>query len=210
MGRIEHEQTLVSKLIGFLYPFMLLLAFYVIFNGHNTPGGGFQGGAILASVAISRYLVHPYEDIKIHILQVAEKILFAGILILPVTTLHEVLAGYPVDYLLYANNYEEVDSEHPVIQPFDDAEAALAVFREGAAMAKGITTATGLVHSYFANPFGAPQKRGEHEAIARYFFERLHACGSRIGMLRTRLGLEGYEMRGPEEAARAILEHFFS
>jgi len=29
-------------------------------------------------------------------------------------------------------------------------------------------------------------------------------------MLRTRLGIKGYEMRGPEEAARAILEHFFS
>ena len=34
--------------------------------------------------------------------------------VLPVTTIDEVLHGYPVDFLLYANNYEEVDAEHPI------------------------------------------------------------------------------------------------
>lgn len=81
------SKSLISKLIGFLYPFMLLLAFYVILNGHRTPGGGFQGGAILASVFISRYLTYPYEDIKITVLQVLEKVFFIAIVLLPVTLL---------------------------------------------------------------------------------------------------------------------------
>ena len=60
--------------------------------------------------------------------------------VLPVTTLEDVLRGYPVDFLLYANNHEAVDAGHPVVDRLTDEAAALAVFREGAAMSKGTTT----------------------------------------------------------------------
>ncbi|RJP31292.1 MAG: phosphoenolpyruvate carboxykinase [Actinobacteria bacterium] len=130
--------------------------------------------------------------------------------VIPITEYDYITRGHAADALLYANNYEEVDEEHPHLEFFASVDDALPVFESGSRMAKGTTDEKGIVHSYFANPFGAAQKRREHEAIARYFFERLQASGCRIGMLRTRLGIEGYEMRGPEEAARAILEHFFS
>lgn len=84
MNPTTRDRSLVSMLIGLLYPFMLLLGLYVILNGHATPGGGFQGGAILATVLISRYLTYPYEDFKIHMLQKLEKVLFACILALPI------------------------------------------------------------------------------------------------------------------------------
>ena len=64
--------------------------------------------------------------------------------VLPVTTLDEVLRGYPVDFLLYANNYEEVDERHPMIERLTTLDEALRVFREGRAMSKGTTTSTGL------------------------------------------------------------------
>ena len=76
--------------------------------------------------------------------------------VLPVTTIDEVLHGYPVDMLLYANNHEPVDAAHPVVERFDDAEAALPVFRAGAAMAKGTTTATGLVSTATSPTPSAP------------------------------------------------------
>jgi len=91
--------------------------------------------------------------------------------LVPVGSLGEVLAGYPVDYILYANNYEQVDENHSLINHLPTPEAALRVFREGAAMAKGTTTATGLGHSYFANIFGPPQYRDLHEELARKTFE---------------------------------------
>ncbi len=127
--------------------------------------------------------------------------------VLPVTTLDDVLRGYPVDYLLYANNYEAVDDEHPVLERLPEQEAALAVFRDGAAMSKGTTTATGLTHSYFANIFGPAQRREQHEAIARKTFAAAFAAGVFVGQLRTRLGLPGAESAGPRAAAEALLEH---
>jgi multicomponent Na+:H+ antiporter subunit B len=33
-------------------PFMILFAVYVVIHGHDSPGGGFQGGAILAATLI--------------------------------------------------------------------------------------------------------------------------------------------------------------
>jgi hypothetical protein len=126
--------------------------------------------------------------------------------VLPITTLDEVLRGYPVDYLLYANNYEEVDEDHPVLERFSDAQRSLEVFREGAAMAKGTTTSTGLVHSYFANIFGPPQYRELHDELATEVFHKAFESGVYVGQLRTKLGIAGYETRGPMEAAKALFQ----
>lgn len=126
--------------------------------------------------------------------------------ILPVTTLDEVLKGYPIDILLYANNYEEVDEHHPIIERMPTPESAMSTFRDAAAMAKGTTTSTGLVHTYFANSFGAPQYRNLHEKLARRTFEAAYGSGVFVGQMRTRLGISGYEAVGPQEAAMALLQ----
>ncbi len=125
--------------------------------------------------------------------------------VLPVTTLEHVLRGYPVDYLLYANNYETVDADHPVLERLPDDEAALAVFGEGKAMAKGTTTATGLTTSLFANPFGPAQRPEQHERLARQTFAAAFRAGVYVGQLRTQLGLAGQGVAGPRAAAEALL-----
>ncbi len=126
--------------------------------------------------------------------------------VLPVTTMDDLLKGYHVDYLLYANNYEQVDETHPVLDVFDNEDKALATFREGAAMAKGTTTSTGLGHCYFANIFGAPQYKQLHEKLSREVFAAAFKSGVKVAQLRTRLGIPGYEATGPEYAAKALLE----
>ena len=126
--------------------------------------------------------------------------------VLPVTSLDDVLRGYPVDYLLYANNFEAVDADRPVVERFAGAEAALAVFRRGAAMSKGTTTATGLTETYFANPFGAVQRREQHDALARRAFAAAFEAGVYVGQLRTQLALPGASTAGPRAAAEALLE----
>lgn len=78
------NSEIIARITGLLYPFIIMFGFYIILNGHVTPGGGFQGGAVLASVFISRYLVTPMKDIKIKNLQTAEKLLFLLIIMIPV------------------------------------------------------------------------------------------------------------------------------
>lgn len=41
--------SLVSRLVS---PFIMLFALYVIFHGHYSPGGGFQGGTMLAAAVL--------------------------------------------------------------------------------------------------------------------------------------------------------------
>jgi len=124
--------------------------------------------------------------------------------VLPITLIEEVLRGYEVEYLLYANNFEDVDEEHPYLEQFENVEDAIHVFREGARMAKGTTTEKGLVHSYFANVFGPTQYREIHEPIAKRFFNEMFNSGIFVGQLRTGLGIAGLEKEGPERAAKAL------
>ncbi|GAB4482885.1 MAG: phosphoenolpyruvate carboxykinase [Anaerolineales bacterium] len=126
--------------------------------------------------------------------------------VLPVTTYANIIRGAKVDMVLYANNYEAVDAAHPLIERFDTVEQALTVFRAGKSMSKGTTTSSGLVQTYFANVFGAIQFQPLHETLAGRFFQTFFERGIFVGQLRTRLGIAGWERRGPEEAARALLE----
>jgi len=127
-------------------------------------------------------------------------------IVLPVTAYEHVIRGYPVDMLLYANNYEQIDADHPILEQLTAPEAALHVFREGTAMSKGTTTSTGLVHTYFVNIFGAIQYKSLHEQAAKRYFEEMFRQNIFVGQLRTRLGIAGWESKGPEEAARALLQ----
>lgn len=127
-------------------------------------------------------------------------------IVLPVTTYENIMSGYPLDMLLYANNYEEVDDEHPVIERLPSPQTALTVFREGAAMSKGTTTSTGLVHTYFVNVFGAVQYKQLHEEIAERYFDTMFRQDVFVGQLRTKLGIAGSERKGPEQAAKALLD----
>ncbi|MEM5775708.1 MAG: hypothetical protein AAGU05_11975, partial [Anaerolineaceae bacterium] len=125
--------------------------------------------------------------------------------VLPVTRFEEVIKGYPVDYVLYANNYEIVDASHPSIEQFSGADEALDVFRAGAVMSKGTTASTGLVHTYFANIFGPSQYQSLHEPLAKRFFEAMFLSGIYVGQMRTQLAIHGYEQSGPRDAAQHLL-----
>jgi len=51
------NQVILRVVAKLLIPFILLFGFYVIMHGEVSPGGGFQGGVILASAFILYALV---------------------------------------------------------------------------------------------------------------------------------------------------------
>ncbi len=46
-----------------LFPFILVYGFYIVLHGHLTPGGGFQGGAVIATGFVLLFVAHSYESI---------------------------------------------------------------------------------------------------------------------------------------------------
>jgi len=57
-----------------LVPVILLFGIYVFINGHLTPGGGFQGGAIIASALVLILLAKPLRKISHRLISIVESI----------------------------------------------------------------------------------------------------------------------------------------
>jgi multicomponent Na+:H+ antiporter subunit B len=47
--------------VDLLYPLLIVVGFYIILHGHLTPGGGFQGGVVLAAAFVLPVLARPSE-----------------------------------------------------------------------------------------------------------------------------------------------------
>jgi multicomponent Na+:H+ antiporter subunit B len=51
-----YDSLVVRTTCRWIMPFVQVFALYVLFHGHESPGGGFQGGAILgASIILLRF-----------------------------------------------------------------------------------------------------------------------------------------------------------
>lgn len=124
-------------------------------------------------------------------------------LLYPVSSYKDIMKGYKVDILLYANNYEDSKKELII---FNDVESAKKVFVKGLRKAKGTTTEEGLVESYFANPFGPHQRMEQTDIIIDNVFNQLFDNKVIVGEIFTKLAIPGLEQKGPEKAAKRIFE----
>ena len=74
-----------------LVPLILLLGAYVFVNGHLTPGGGFQGGAIIASASLLLLLTDPLRHFSHRLISIIESI--SGLVFISIGVLGLFLAG---------------------------------------------------------------------------------------------------------------------
>ena len=126
---------------------------------------------------------------------------------IPITDFDTISEGTNIDMILYANNYEAVDSEDKLINFFNNADEAWQVFRDGAVMSKGTTDTTGIVNVYFCNVFGPAQNPDLYDKITKKYFKTFVEKGVKLGTVRTRLGVKGNEKDGPLKAAKALLKY---
>lgn len=124
-------------------------------------------------------------------------------LILPLSSYETIMKGYKVDILLYANNY---DHKTEILSMFNDKEEAKEIFISGKRKAKGTTSETGIVESFFANPFGPAQRQEQTLDILNKVFYSLFNKDVPVGQIYTKLGIDGFERKGPEEAARKLFD----
>ncbi len=78
---MERHSELFAQTMGLVYPLIILFGFYMIYNGHLTPGGGFQGGAVLASTFTIQYLTTGNKSVSLHFLNRLEKSIYLLLLI---------------------------------------------------------------------------------------------------------------------------------
>lgn len=94
------ESPIVLLGARLLSPYIMVFGWYVIFHGHYSPGGGFQGGALLAA---SILLIRVAGGRQIGAIQLKEKVntplAAIGVLIYFATGLAAVFTGgYFLDY----------------------------------------------------------------------------------------------------------------
>lgn len=58
---IKVKDTIVKCMADFMTPFSLIFGFYIILHGPISPGGGFQGGVLVAGAAVLLYLGYGYK-----------------------------------------------------------------------------------------------------------------------------------------------------
>jgi len=81
-GPREAASVIVVTGSRVLFPLILLFGVYVFLHGHLTPGGGFQGGAVIASGVLLLYLARREQTLHREALGVAESLgglVFVGI-----------------------------------------------------------------------------------------------------------------------------------
>ena len=60
----ESDDVIIKTLARILMPFIVVYALYVVMHGHYSPGGGFQGGVILAAAFVLLVISHGLEQTR--------------------------------------------------------------------------------------------------------------------------------------------------
>lgn len=87
----EPPSEIVNSGAAVLLPLIFTFGAYVIMNGHLSAGGGFQGGAIVASGSMLMLLARPGSSLNVAALSVIES--FAGVIYVCIGVLGLAFAG---------------------------------------------------------------------------------------------------------------------
>lgn len=72
----------LKDLLVFILPFILLFGIALILNGDKTPGGGFQGGAILVVIFVAGFLIDDTKTMNLKIFTIIEKFAFISLTVI--------------------------------------------------------------------------------------------------------------------------------
>jgi len=96
----DSQDIIVKTLARLLAPFIVIYALYVVMHGHYSPGGGFQGGVILAASFVLLVITHGLEQTRKRMSEkLASIISCIGVLIYAgIGLLCLLLGGFFLDY----------------------------------------------------------------------------------------------------------------
>lgn len=71
-----NDSRILVRVARLVFPFVILYGIYIVVNGAYSPGGGFQGGAILATGILIFFFTDPDRKMNLHTIIMVEKNLF--------------------------------------------------------------------------------------------------------------------------------------
>jgi multicomponent Na+:H+ antiporter subunit B len=99
----ENDVYLASEILvtasKILIPIMFMFGTYVFINGHLTPGGGFQGGSIIASSIVLSVLANPKKKFNHKLIDIIESLSGVGFVVAGILGL--ILAGGFLDNRIF-------------------------------------------------------------------------------------------------------------
>ena len=92
---MKTQSLILSAAAMYILPLLLLFSIFLLFRGHNEPGGGFVGG-LVAAAAFGLYAIAFDVDHARRLLRVDERVLIgAGLLLALASGLIAVFNGEP-------------------------------------------------------------------------------------------------------------------
>lgn len=89
------DQVILRVVTKVTVPFILVFGFYVITHGELGPGGGFQGGVVLAAAFVLYGLVFGLDDLEAIVpRRVSDALAGVGVLVYAAVGLAGILGGY--------------------------------------------------------------------------------------------------------------------
>ena len=76
------SSTIVQTTAKILLPFIIMFGAYVVINGADSVGGGFQGGAVISAAFIVRWIIKPDQDIDMRYMKTAERIFLLALVLM--------------------------------------------------------------------------------------------------------------------------------
>ena len=102
-----------------LVPLIFLFGVYIFMNGHLTPGGGFQGGAVIATGFVLMLIASPVKKVNHSVIEFTESV--SGISFVLIGVLGVLLAGGFLDnHIIKLGTFGEILSAGaiPIIYSF--------------------------------------------------------------------------------------------
>ena len=90
------RSVILDTSVRLLFPSALVFALYLLFAGHNQPGGGFAGGLVAGAAVVLRYVAGGIDEVR-GLLRVAPwTVLGTGLAVATVTALVPLALGEPI------------------------------------------------------------------------------------------------------------------
>ena len=91
----RHRSILLEVVVRLTFHAIIVISLYLLFAGHNLPGGGFVGGLVAGLALVARYLAGGRHELSVALPIGAGAVLGTGLLIAASTALAPLLLGAP-------------------------------------------------------------------------------------------------------------------